>query len=384
MKIRVLIAFGGVSVEHEISILSAMQAVAAFDKNKYECIPLYIAKDSRFYSDPSLLTLETFQQLENNLSNVSPVSIHVQDEHYELICMKHKWIKKRIPFDIVYPILHGTNGEDGSFQGYLTTLQIPYVGCSVLAGAIGQDKIMMKMILQDRGFPIPAWFYWEKGQPLDQAFLEKADRFGYPSIIKPSNLGSSIGIEVVNCSDEIIPAMERAFRYDQRVIIERRIENLREINCSLMRDKDTIRVSVLEEVFKQDAILSFDDKYVHDSKTKGMVSASRMIPANVSSELQLEIQQTAKDVYHVLQSDGIARIDFLMDNQTQQIYVNEINTIPGSLSFYLWEHSGIQFDKLLDQTIKRALFAYQERKSLIFTHKTNVLSSTSGCKGSKR
>lgn len=384
MKIRVLVAFGGVSVEHEISILSAMQVIAAFDQNKYECIPFYIAKDGRFYSDPSLLILETFQQLETNLSNLTPVSIDVQEEQYALILMKHKWIKKRIPFDIVYPVLHGTNGEDGSFQGFLTTLQIPYVGCSVLAGAIGQDKIMMKMILQDRGFPIPAWFYWEKSQPLDQTFLDKTDRFGYPCIIKPSNLGSSIGIEIVNDRDEMLAAMERAFCYDERVIIERRIENLREINCSLLRDHDTIRVSVLEEVFKQDAILSFEDKYVHDTKTKGMVSASRMIPANVSSELQLEIQQTAKEVYHVLQSDGVARIDFLLDDVTQQIYVNEINTIPGSLSFYLWEYSGLHFHELLDQTIKQAFFVYQKRKDLIFTHKTNVLSSFSGCKGSKR
>lgn len=256
MKLSVAIAFGGVSVEHEISILSAMQAIAAFP-DAYEIVPLYIAKDGRMYSDASFQKTEVFQ----DLTKVTQENYEVQlvREHQRVLMQwkKHHFWKTSRVIDFVLPILHGTNGEDGSFQGFLKTLHVPFAQCGVLSGALGQDKVAMKMILQDQGLPLVPWFYWWKQEPLEEAFFAKAQRLGYPMIIKPSNLGSSIGIAVVQNAQELKKAMEEGFQYDDKIVIEKVITPLREINASVLGDMEDAKCSVLEEVVKQDTILSF-------------------------------------------------------------------------------------------------------------------------------
>ena len=372
MKLSVAIAFGGVSVEHEISILSAMQAIAAFP-DAYEIVPLYIAKDGRMYSDASFQKTEVFQ----DLTKVTQENYEVQlvREHQRVLMQwkKHHFWKTSRVIDFVLPILHGTNGEDGSFQGFLKTLHVPFAQCGVLSGALGQDKVAMKMILQDQGLPLVPWFYWWKQEPLAEAFFAKAQRLGYPMIIKPSNLGSSIGSAVVQNAQELKKAMEEGFQYDDKIVIEKVITPLREINASVLGDMEDAKCSVLEEVVKQDTILSFQDKYEGHAKSKGMAGTNRRVPASLEKEEAQEITSYALASFQALQAEGVVRIDFLMNADTKDIYVNEINSIPGSLAYYLWEASGLTFTKLLEELIQLGMKRWRREEKRIVSFDTNVL-----------
>ena len=279
---------------------------------------------------------------------------------------------------MVFPVLHGTNGEDGTFQGYLKTIGVPYVGCNVLAGAIGQDKVIMKQVLQDSGLSVLPWFFWTLHQPMEQSFFKKAQRLGYPLIIKPANLGSSVGIAVAHNDVELHKSMIEAFQYDHKVVIEKVIEPLREINASVLGDEDGCRCSTLEEVVKQDEILSYDDKYSGQGKSKGMLSTSRKLPAELSDEQAEEIRSMAMDTFRALNAAGVVRIDFLMHADSAALYVNEINTIPGSLSFYLWEKEGLPFPALLDELISLALQRVRREQKMIFSYDTNILRDYKG------
>ena len=373
MKLRVLVVFGGESVEHEISILSAHQVMEAMDPEVYEILPLYIAKNGTMYYDVTLSSLDTFDDLQHITNNYMEVTLLHRHQHFYMIPLKHHIFTKEIEFDIAFPVLHGTHGEDGMFQGFLSTLKIPYVGCSVLAGAIGQDKIIMKQVLEDSGLPLTPWYFWTMEKPLNDTFFRKAQRLGYPLIVKPANLGSSIGIEVVHNEVELHKAMIEAYQYDPRVVIEKVVEHLREINCSVLGDERSCEASVLEEVKKQDEILSYSDKYIGGKKMKGMVNAPRRDPVDIDEDLYLEIQLLAKEAFHALCASGVSRIDFLMNDESKDLYVNEINTIPGSLSFYLWQRSGVSFSMLIDRLIDIARKRYARAQKQVFTYDTNIL-----------
>lgn len=380
MKERIVVAFGGESVEHEISILSAMQVMDALDKQRYEVIPLYIAKDGRMYSDELLLDLSLYEKLEDIPTNFSEISLIRREARLYLVPSHHHMFRREIEIDLVFPVLHGTYGEDGCFQGYLQTLRAPYVGCSVLGAAIGQDKVIMKQLLQEEGIPITPWFHVSLYQKLDEAFFAKAKRLGYPLIVKPANLGSSVGITIANEDTQLHKALIEAFQYDHKVVVEKLITNLQEVNCSVLGDEESCECSVLEEVVKQDDILSYDDKYVGEDKTKGMLSASRRIPAKLDEDKQTEIQRYAKLTFQALQARGVVRIDFLIDQDQGEVYVNEINTIPGSLSFYLWEASQVNFTQLCHRLITLAKKAQRQQHKQIHSYETNILSKKQGIK----
>ena len=312
MKLKIAVAFGGRSVEHEISVLSAQQVMAALDEERYEILPLYIAKDGRMFCEEELRELETFQHIEEFIADHTSVALIRRDAHTYLIPSRRKLFARDKEVDLVFPVLHGTNGEDGTFQGYLKTIGIPYVGCSVLAGAIGQDKVIMKQVLQDSGLSVVPWFFWTLHQPMEQSFFKKAQRLGYPLIIKPANLGSSVGIAVAHNDVELHKSMIEAFQYDHKVVIEKVIEPLREINASVLGDEDGCRCSTLEEVVKQDEILSYDNKYSGQGKSKGMLSTSRKLPAELSDEQAEEVRTMAMDAFRALNAAGVVRIDFLM------------------------------------------------------------------------
>lgn len=373
MKLRVGVAFGGQSVEHEISIISAMQVMHALDEEKYEVYPMYFSKGKTLYCDASLRELSNFKDLIALEKKVTSYHLMRDQQHFYLEADSRRLFHKRIELDIVLPIMHGTNGEDGVLQGYLDMIGIPYCGSHVLGAAVGQDKVIMKSVLQNRHIPIVDWMYVTCYDEINEDLLSKVEHLGYPLILKPSNLGSSIGIQVVESESELLTALQEAFRYDEKVVIEKVIQHLKEINASVLGDLSTCEVSVLEEVVKKDDILSYHDKYESNSKTKGMASTSRVIPANTSEEETIRIQDLAKQTFHELHASGVARIDFMMDKDTHDIYVNEINTIPGSLSFYLWEPKGIPFTKLLDEIIQIGLKMYREQQQRITSYGTNIL-----------
>lgn len=372
MKLNIAVAFGGKSVEHEISVLSAIQVMSAISDD-YEIFPLYIAKDGRMFCEEELKSLDTFSNIEQFTLQHQPVTLVRRDANVYLVPARKHFFEKERRVDLVIPVLHGTNGEDGSFQGYLQTLGIPYTGCSVLAGAIGQDKVIMKQILQDSGLRVVPWFYWSRNEKMEEDFFKKAQRLGYPLVVKPANLGSSIGIKVVNNDSELHVAMMDAYEYDHKVLIEKKIEPLREINISLLGNEEHCICSMLEEVLKQDDILSFENKYIGKHANKGMLNTSRKLPADISEEQIEEIQRMAKEAFYALNASGVVRIDFLMQKDSEVVYINEINSIPGSLSYYLWKKDQMNFTTLIEELIQLAFKRKRNEDKKVYSFSSNIL-----------
>lgn len=401
MKLNVLVLFGGESVEHEISVLTAHQVIEALDKEKYEIIPIYITKKSELYTGSELFDLANFADLDQLIAKLTPIVFYQENGQAYFKPLKEKLFKKQEPtrIDVALPAVHGTNGEDGTLQGLLSMYHIPYAGCDVIASAIGQDKVHMKQILESEGLPITrwTWFYaheYESQKATIEAFIMK--QVGLPCVIKPSNLGSSIAIHIANNQKELQEYIEEACQYDFKIIVEKKVDNLREINASVLGDIDGCAVSVLEEVGMNTGgkLLDYKAKYQPDgSKTgtkgskvgakvaspklaggsKGMASTDRQVPAKLSPQDNETVTDLAKKVYRILGSSGVCRIDFMLDNLNKKIYVNEINTIPGSYSYYLWEASDVTFANELDKLIHLALTKQQAKQKKIFSYDTNIL-----------
>lgn len=391
MKLKIGVLFGGDSVEHEVSVISASQAMAALDEEKYEVVPLYISKTHRLYSSPKLRDMDTYRDLDALEKNLPQVNLVRVKQKFMIIPIEKKLFgNKDQEVDIVIPVVHGTHCEDGTVQGFLEMIGIPYSGCDVMAGAVGQDKVLMKHVLQNSGIPIVDWFwFYFYDLPQRQEEIEaKADKIGYPLVIKPANLGSSVGITVAKNIRELNEAIKEAGQYDNKIVVEKVVTNLREINCSVLGYEKDVKASTLEEVGKSDEILSYQNKYQGGKKgpSKGMASTTRSIPAPLSAEMTSAIQNLAVETFRELGASGVSRIDFLMDADTEKVYVNEINTNPGSLSFYLWEASGIKFPVLMDLLVKQAIDRQRRRERMIFSYSTNLLSTykSGGSKGSKR
>jgi D-alanine-D-alanine ligase len=294
--------------------------------------------------------------------------------------------------DVALPIVHGTNVEDGILQGYLETLGIPYAGCDVLSSAVGMDKYVMKVMLKEAGVNVlPGLCFHSKDFYRDPSeILEKIElETGYPVIVKPVNLGSSVGITKVNSEEELDSAIMLALSFADRVLVEKAITDLREINCSVVGDAVNCEASVCEEPIANDEILSYEDKYMGNSKnsggSKGMASLGRKIPAELSEDKTQEIRDLACKVFKALGCNGVVRIDFMIDTKTDTVYANEINTIPGSLAFYLWEATGVKYPELIDRLIDLAFKRNRLRDNITYTIDTNILAGVSfgGAKGSK-
>lgn len=387
MKLNVGIFFGGASVEHDISILSAMQAIAAINKDHYQVIPLYLNKKGILVSGKGLTDVKTFKSRALVERKSIPVTLYKEGQ---FVMVKHlKGIHKTLRLDVIIPVVHGTNSEDGSVAGYLNIIGAVYGGSDVIASAIGQDKVIFKHILENSKFPIVPWFWFYASdmEASKVSILTQAKQIGYPLILKPSNLGSSVGIELVKEESELFDAIQRACQFDEKIVVEKAVTNLREINCSVLKIKGQHKASVCEEVSKNDDILSFNDKYQrsgkgkHEGPSKGMASLDRLIPAPLEDAQTKYIQELATTCARLLNVSGVVRIDFLMDTLTNQVYINEINTIPGSLSFYLWHESGIDFESLMEILIDGAIEREKRREKLTFTFESSVLE---GFKGTKK
>lgn len=391
MKIKLALMFGGKSVEHEISIISALQAAGSIDREKYEVIPVYIAKTGEMFCGENIGDIEAYKDIKKLLSESYPVTMARVGDRVEIIRLDHRAFKK--PFvdyvDVAFPIVHGTNVEDGTIAGYLNMLGLPYVGCDVLSSALGMDKYAMKVIFKDGGIPVldGRVYYGEKfNSDSDIVIMDIEKTFDYPVIVKPVNLGSSVGISKADSREKLIDALSEAFKYSERVLVERAITNLTEINCSVLGYGSKAEASVCERPINADDILSYSDKYLGGSKSsKGMASTKRVIPADISSEKTKYIQELAVKAFGILGCCGVARIDFMIDNDSGKIYLNEINTIPGSLSFYLWEPKGVKYKELLNRMIAMAFARERESRSITYAFDTNVLSGIhlGGTKGGK-
>ena len=391
MKTNVGVFFGASSVEHEVAVISAVQAMNSLDKEKYDITPVYITKEGEMYTGDVLFDIESYRDIEGMLKECKQVTVFSNKGGFTLVWLKGGLFKKHLcEIDIAFPIVHGTNCEDGTIQGYFEYLGLPYVGCDILSSAVGMDKAVFKDVVKRAGVPvldcieIRSREYAQNKEELTQKIV---NQIGLPLIVKPVNLGSSVGITKVSDIESFDEAMSLAVSFSDKVLIERAIENLREINCSVLGDADNCEASVCEEPFMNDEILSYEDKYMGGSKSgasKGMASLGRKIPADIPEELSNEIKELSCKIFKAIGANGVVRIDFMLDTAENRVYANEINTIPGSLAFYLWEASGVKYTELLDRMIELAFRRQRGRENLTFTIKTNILSGVSfGSKGAK-
>lgn len=388
MKIKVGVIFGGETVEHEVSIISAIQAMNNLDENKYEVIPIYISKDRIWYSGKMLNDVEIFKDFDNLKKYAKMVTLYKGADGFYLQSVKGLFKKNITDLDIILPVVHGNNVEDGTLAGYLDTVGIPYVGSHVLGSALGQDKVTMKQVMQSAGIPIVDYTYFFDNEYLEDkdTIIKNIKKLGYPVVVKPATLGSSVGITFVKNEDDIESAIEEAISYDTKVVVEKAVNNLVEVNASVVGSYDIQKVSPLEEVMGEDEILSYKDKYLGNAKktsSKGMASTSRIIPARISEKLTNDITETSKEVFKLLNLSGVCRIDYLIDKKQEKYYVNEPNTIPGSLSFYLWKEAGVKYSELLDEIISIAIKDYKRRSKKVKSFDTNILEGFNGSKGSK-
>ena len=407
MKIKVGVLFGGKSVEHEISVISAIQAMQSLNRDKYDVIPIYITKNNEFYVGENVGKIESYTDIASLIKSSQRV-IMVNDENkVKLIKYPQKMLSKGYVdyIDVAFPVVHGTNVEDGTLQGYLQMMNIPYVGCDVLSSAVGMDKYVMKTVLKDNGIPVLDCKCYTANQydENEEAIVDEIESaIGYPVIVKPVNLGSSIGISKAENRTELYDSLETAFQYATKVLIEAAVQNLKEINCSVLGDYEKAEASECEEPVSSDKILTFAEKYIGDGSakgakgakggakssggSKGMATLKRKIPADITEEQRDTIRTLAVKAFKCLGCGGVSRIDFMMDTKTGNIWLNEINTIPGSLSFYLWEPVGVKYPELLDRMISLALKRERESESITYTFDSNVLQGVSlggGTKGAK-
>ena len=394
MKIRVGVLYGGKTTEHEVSIITAVQAMNNLNKEKYDVVPIYFTKDNDIYTGNALMDMDVYKDMSLLKRYCSNVVMYSKDG--VLILQNKKGIFKRTirEVDIVVPCVHGYNMEDGNIEGMLEVLGIPYTGSDIYGCTVGQDKVFQKQILEAEKLPVPkyTWFYDNEYFSSEEKILDNIKKIGYPVIVKPARQGSSIGIEVAKSEEEVKIAIEEAIKYDDKILVEEIIPNMTELNCSVLGSNSYMETSVIEQVMGNDEILSFKDKYLASSSkkgaikvagSKGMVSTNRIIPANISEKLTKEIEETSKKAFRALGASGVVRIDYLYNKKSNKYYVNELNSIPGSLSFYLWIPLNKEYDELLDDMINIAVKRFKNKLKKTSKFESNILSNFNGSKGVK-
>jgi D-alanine-D-alanine ligase len=383
MKTTICVIFGGKSAEHDVSIITGIQAINKLSKDKYNVVPVYISREGVWHSGLKLLNLNAYKNPNSLLNQVDKVYFKPSFGDHTLYFEKKSLLgnKRQIQIDVVIPALHGTYGEDGKIQGLLELIGIPYTGCDTLASAVGMDKIAMKKILAFNKLPLVSHFSFDirEWYTNQNAILEKANSMEYPLIIKPSDLGSSIGVSKANNQNELIEAIDLASQFSNNVIVEKMVKNLLEINCAVVGNKEKATASYCEEPHFEDDVLSYKDKYVSkEGSSEGMGGSKRTIPADIPAEQTKKIQEMAIETFKCLFSEGVARIDFLIDKNDNKIYVNEINTLPGSFAFYLFEPAGKPFATLLEEIIQLAIQRRKRQDGLTTNINVNIFSNDLG------
>ncbi|MDE2635574.1 MAG: D-alanine--D-alanine ligase [Chloroflexota bacterium] len=389
-RITVAVIFGGRSVEHDVSIVTGHQIMNAFPVEQYEIVPVYISRDGRWFTGDALAKLDSFKDdgvLRRD--GLRACLLSPDTRHHGLIVdplagRLRKSEVKRI--DVAFPALHGTHGEDGSVQGLFELADIPYVGCATLGSALTNDKIMTKQVLRQAGIPVLDDHWVTRDQWLDDpdaAVDDMLKRFEFPLFIKPATLGSSIGIGRADSETLLRASIDIAANFDRRILIEPAVTDGIEINCSVIGFGDGCEASTLEQPVSWDEFLSYEDKYLRGGE--GMKSAERLVPAPISPGFTERIKQTSIAAFKAVDGRGIARIDYLARPEANALYLNEINTMPGSLAFYLWREDGYKSSDLVQKLVQLARDAHAEKRRNIYDYETNLVdvASQRGIKGRK-
>lgn len=394
MKLNVAVIYGSRTCEHDVSVISGMQAAGAANKKEYNVERVYIAGNGNWYVGAPLKDMKFYQK--PDLAKLEHVIPAAGDQKLRLLrAPRRKGFFERAfgkddavygAYDVVLPVLHGMNGEDGTLQGMLELFNVPFTSASVMGCAIGMDKITMKQLYKGCGFPVleGVWFTRAQWGENRAKYLDEAENaLSYPMFVKPANLGSSIGIARADDRDALEDAVDTACSYDRRILIEQGVSEPREVNCSVVGYGETAKASMLEMPVTQKELLDFSDKYLRSAKGggKGMESLARRIPAPISDEKTQEVRALACEVFRVMDLKGVVRIDFILD-QDDTVYINEANIIPGSLAFYLWEPAGVSFSALLDLMIEDAFRAHADKNGSVFSYDSSLIANiVSGAKG---
>lgn len=390
-KTTIGVIFGGKSVEHDVSIVTAQQIMQAIPTDRYEIVPVYISREGKWYSGDALRDIKAFDSGDiTRHPSIKPVLLSPDARHHGLLLdpLASGWFRKPqvIRLDVAFPAVHGSHGEDGTLQGLFELADIPYVGFATLGSALTNDKIMTKHVLQQHGIDVveAVSFTREDWQNDPEAWFTRIkDKLAFPLFVKPATLGSSIGVGYAPDDALLRASIDVALNFDRRVLVESAVQNAVEINCSVIGYGNDVHASVLEQPLSWAEFLAFEDKYLRGNK--GMKSQGRIIPAPLSDTLTERIRETAKRAFKAVDGRGIVRIDFLVQQETKTVYLNEMNTMPGSLSFYLWQPMGISQAELIERLVRYARDAYADKRRNVYDYKTPLLSmaATRGSKGSK-
>ena len=400
MKKQIGVIFGSRSCEREVAIISAVQLMRHADREKYEIIPVYISDDGNWYTGDKLTDIQAYKPFRPDQKGIIRVFPDLSSGSGALLTIrKNTGLFAREKTEIVARIdayiivMHGLNGEDGTLQGLMELINVPYTSTGVAGSALGMDKIMMKQFFQGAGLPVlpglsftRSEFSGERGGVLNKV----EEELGFPVFVKPANLGSSIGVSRADDTESLADSLELAFEYDRRVLVEKGLDKPIELNCSVMGYDDIVEASPIEMPLNNDEFLDFKDKYLASGGSKGMASLHRVLPAPIEDELKNEIQEMSRTIFRMLDCKGVVRIDYMFDKHSEKLYITEINTIPGSLAFYLWENAGIPYSALIDRMINFAEKAHADKNQSNYAYSSDILKNVSlgskgakGCKGMK-
>lgn len=373
--------FGSRTAEHDVSIISGLQILENADKAKYNAFPVYISRKGEWFTGEPLRKIETYKHFDENMKGLTRVYLPPVPNSGGLYTSSSGLFAKSklaYPMDCAILAFHGMNGEDGTMQGLMELANIPYTSCGVLGSAVGMDKIVMKAVFKSMGLNVleGTYCYRDIWRANREAIIESAERIGYPVYVKPANLGSSIGISRATDRESFIRSMETACGYDRRILIEKGLEKPREFNCACLGMGADCVASLCEEPVSWEEFLTFDSKYITNSG-KGMQSQARRLPAPIPQQLTEKIQHTTKEIFAMLDCRGVVRVDYMLDTATDTLYVCEINTIPGSFAFYLFEPMGISFKKLVDRLVEFAFAGAKEKADNIFAFDSKILEKAS-------
>lgn len=395
-KMQLGVIFGSRTCEHEVAIISAVQLMRNVNREKYDVIPIYISQKGEWFTGDGLMDIKTYTPFDPFTKGILPVHLDLTAGsgallHYEpakglLGGGKEKVVAR---LDCVIPVMHGLHGEDGSLQGLLELADIPYSSTGVTGSAVGMDKITMKRFFRGMGYPVlpdcaMTRAQWEQDQAACVKLVEEA--LPYPVFVKPACLGSSIGVSRADDRAALMDALNLGFSYDRRVLIEQGLDKPIEVNCSVLGYDGKRRASVLEMPNSGAGFLDFSEKYLAGSTgSKGMASLKRIVPAPIGEELTHALQALSLDIFDAMDCKGVVRIDYMLDRHSDHYYITEINTIPGSLAYYLWAETGLPYSQLIDEMVDCALRAFAEKKRNSFAFSSDILSGVvlGGKKGGK-
>lgn len=378
----VAVIFGGRSAEHDVSIITAhipiMDALKA--AGGFDVWPIYITKAGKWYADKAMESLAFFKQgnFESLLARKKQVRLSFENG-LELVWPGLR--EKKVKIDVVFPAMHGTYGEDGSLMGLLRMAKVPFVGCDMAASAVAMDKAFTKQVLSAEGISIVpfVWFTKSEYEQNRQPFLQKIARLKYPLFVKPVHLGSSIGITKIKDATRLENAIEVALHYDDKVLVEEGVENLIEVTLPIVGN-DELTLASVERPLNKTEFFDFKDKYLSGGKGRGVNSAYSEIPAEIPDDLTKQVQELGRRTYKTLGCSGISRVDFLIDSSAKKIFVNEVNTLPGSLYHHNWKKSGVSGVQLVTKLIKFAEERFAEQQKLTRTFPSDILSKIFGPK----